>query len=263
MRSFRFSFFLVVGVLFVLLALGLSLPRTPTALAGVTPPVTPTETETPTPTNTPTVTATPTATATPTSTPTVTETPINTPTPTATGLVIVPGVTSTPLPIVVDPLITKRVDLSLAQVGDRVRYVINVINPNAVPVTGVLVTDTLDVRVDFVNATITFGTLSFNPANRTLTFDIGTMSPGLNVEIVIDTVVNTNGQPPDEFANVAFLSAAGRPNLASAASGSVRLIPGRLPNAGYGPGPQALWLGVMVAVVVLSALGGWVWQKRR
>lgn len=261
MRSFRFSFLLIAGVMLFFLGLSLSLPRTPTALAGVTPPVTATETETPTPTTTPTVTPTPTATGTPTTTPTPTSTSTATPTPTATG--VAPATTPTPLLIIVDPLITKRVDLALAQVGDRVRYVINIINPNAVPVDGVSVGDPLDPRVDFVSATTTFGTAIYNPDTRTVEIQIGTMSPGLNVEIVINTVVNTNGQPPDEFANVAFLSAAGRPQLASASSGSVRLIPSQLPNAGYGPGPREQWALMGVAMVALATLGAWAWHRRR
>lgn len=250
MRSFRFIL-IVFGVMAVLLGLSVFTQRAPTALAGVTPPVTATETEIPTETPTPTPTATATTTATPTTTPT----------PTATG--VAPVVTTTPLPIIVDPLITKRVDLALAQVGDRVRYVINVINPNAVPVNGVSVGDPLDPRVDFVSATTTFGTAIYNPDTRTVEIQIGTMSPGLNVEIVINTVVNTNGQPPDEFANVAFLSAAGRPQLASASSGSVRLIPSQLPNAGYGPGPREQWVLMGVAMVALGTLGAWAWHRRR
>ncbi|MBF8284940.1 MAG: DUF11 protein [Anaerolineales bacterium] len=130
---------------------------------------------------------------TPTFTPTVTPTtPPGTPPPTPT---------SPPAPIVVDPLITKLVDLQRAQVGDPVQFTIVVTNPNTIDVKSVIVTDPLPVEVDFESATTTQGTYTYDQPSHTLTFDLNTMPGGEVITIVIHTRVNALGQPPARSAS--------------------------------------------------------------
>ncbi len=197
----------------------------------------------------------------------VTETPTSAP-PTATATVpatatpaatatSVPGATPTAavtvVPVQSDPLITKRVDLAQAVVGDRVQYTIVVLNPNSVAVPNVVVTDTLSPLLDYLQAATTAGTLTYDPASRTLTVDIGSLAPGQEVTITVRARVNELGQPPDLIANTAFVSGVSGPQSSSVVT--TQLIPDALPQAGEGPGPRE-WAG-LIGFGALALLAGW------
>ena len=197
---------------------------------------------------------------TPTFTPTVTPTtPPGTPP---------PAPTSPPAPIVVDPLITKLVDLQRAQVGDPVQFTIVVTNPNTIEIKSVIVTDPLPAEVDFESATTTQGTYTYDQPSHTLTFDLNTMPGGEVITIVIHTRVNALGQPPDLFSNVARVSHDGQCCAVASNTTTTQLIPAALPAAGNGPGPIEILLMTIAGLsgAALLLLAGWLtlrWARNR
>jgi len=121
---------------------------------------------------------------TPTSTPTATSTPTTTPTPT---------VTPTWAPI--DPRITKSGDHSQARIGDQVTFTLVAHNYGDTPATGVRVTDQIESYLDIIQVTASRGTVSWDNVSRLVTVDIGTLAPGEEVTITIETVVNETATP--------------------------------------------------------------------
>jgi uncharacterized repeat protein (TIGR01451 family) len=217
-----------------------------------------TETFTPTPTDTATVTPTFTSTA----TPTETQTPLPvTDTPVPSG--------GTPAPILLDPLITKRSDLTQAVVGDLVTFTISVLNPNDAEVPGVSVGDPLPAQLDFVDGSTTAGTLSYDAGTRTATVLIGTLAPRQEVLITLRTRVNALGQPPDATTNLAFVSytaLSGQVTTSASSGAALQFVPSALPDSGFGPGPRE-WLSLIIPVGLagLTALGlvGWLRARHR
>jgi hypothetical protein len=116
--------------------------------------------------------------------------------------------------------------------------------------------------VDYVSATTTQGTLTYDPATHTVTADIGVMSANQVVTITINVRVNELGQPPSVIQNVAHSNRGDDSN-----SDSVAVIPGELPGAGYGPGPREwlMGLGSLALTFVSLGLSAWVqlWRKPR
>ncbi|HLF00427.1 MAG TPA: hypothetical protein VI547_00480, partial [Anaerolineales bacterium] len=169
-----------------------------------------------------------------------------------------------PLPIVVDPAIAKRLPIENAVIGDPVEFIITVTNPNSVPVLNVTVSDPLPTLVDFVGASMTQGTFSYDSASHTVTFDIGTMAAGQVVEIRVQTVVNQRGQPPTEMCNEAELRVGGQSRGKSNAA-CAYILPGIIPETGVGPGRREwlLTLGLWMLAWALPVSAWLVWRKLR
>lgn len=237
---------------------------TPTPTATATGP-TPTSTFTPTATSTPTATPTgptptPTPTATgPTPTPTLTPTLTRTPTATATGPTPTPTATvppgATPPITVADPSLQKSSSVEQAVVGEEIKFIITVSNPNAIAIGDVVVTDPLPVQVDYVSSVTTQGTVVYNAATRTVTANIGAMSAHQVVTVTIDVRVNELGQPPTVIQNIAHSNRGDDSN-----SDTVTVVPGDLPGAGYGPGPRDWLMGLGSLALVLLNLGLGLWS---
>jgi uncharacterized repeat protein (TIGR01451 family) len=186
-----------------------------------------------------------------------TDTPVpsDTPVPVPSDTPAPPG--ATPAPVVYDPLVTKLVDVQRAEVGDPVQFTIVVTNPNSVDVPNVVIGDPLPEVVDFVSAATPLGTYSYDAGAHALTFNVGTLAPNQVIHIVIQTRVNSRGQPPNQFRNVCRLTwDDGR--TVETASDSVTIIPSGLPAAGQGPGWRELLTLFLVglAAMGLPALGG-------
>lgn len=202
----------------------------------------------------------------------VTETPTptltNTPPPTVTAVPSPVPPADTPAPVAADPVITKRVDLERAVVGDRVTFTVTVLNPNDIAVPDVSVFDPLPALVDYLDATTTAGTLSYDASARAVTVLIGTLAPRQEVTIVIQTRVNALGQPPDAVSNLAtlnFTNGNGQSVTAQAAAG-FQLVPAIMPSSGFGPGPREqalLWMVLGLAAGGLVGGAAWAFGRRR
>ena len=234
----------------------LALTETPTLTATATslPTDTPTATATGLPTNTPTTTATGLPSSTPTATPT--NAPGSSPTPGSQP-------TSTAAPIVLDPLITKAVNLEQAHAGDIVEFTIFITNPNSVEVPNVVVVDPLPSLVVFMSAATPQGDFTFDANTNTLTFNLGTLAPGQVVVITITTRVSDQAQPPDQFRNLAIVSDSD--SSSSSNTTTTTLVPGSLPAAGLGPGriQYAMLLGLGLGLLLLAVMGWWLALRRR
>jgi len=114
-------------------------------------------------------------------------------------------------------------------IGERVTWVITATNPNSVPLTGVVVSDTIraDLRVDGASSDIGTATIS----GQQVTFSLGTLAPGQVVEMRIETTIISGPQPP--ITNLAILTADG--GLRVTAYAEVFGFPTLLPATGYPP----------------------------
>ena len=213
MKKFAHSFSAIAGIL-VLLALLMPSHNTVTyaapAVATSTEPatLTPTNTTATTPPNA-TATTPPNATATtpPNATPTNTrvpatprpEDPTNTPDvpPTATA-------TTTPSVLIADPVITKRVNVNQAQVGDEAIFTLTVTNRGNVDATNVVVTDPMPAFLQVLSVSSSpRGTVSVS--GNTVTVDLGSVAPGEVITITITTRIIASAAPPDN-RNIASLT---------------------------------------------------------
>lgn len=200
----------------------------------------------------------------------VTETPTASATaPVAPSATPLPSLTAPVPPAIVDPLITKRVSLERAVVGDRADFTITVTNPNDVAVLNVVVTDPLPAQVDFLAGATTAGTLTYDSASRTVTVVIGTLAARQVVTITLQTRVNQTGRAPDlviNTAQLAFSNLTGQGFLVSSPTVNFQLIPGELPASGYGPGPRellGLWAAGGLLLALLAGVAARAWGRRR
>jgi uncharacterized repeat protein (TIGR01451 family) len=181
-----------------------------------------------------------------------------TPTPTGT-LTVTP--TATKLGILLfDPLISKASSLILAQVGDPVQFVVTITNPNAAPVIGVGAADPLPPEVDFVGATTTHGTLSYNPLTHRVNFNLGVMAANQVTTLVINTVVNNRAQPPNPIRNKALITVGDK--AIESNNASVRTFPSAIAGAGVGRGALE-WLITIALWLFVSSLPLAAWKLIR
>src|SRR3990172_3828644 len=189
---------------------------------------------------------------TPTPAPTATDTPLP---PTAT-----PEPPDKPGPTLVDPVITKVVNVQLAQVGDVVVFTITAFNPNAVEVRNVVVVDPLPREVDYLGATTTQGPFFYDAGAHSVTFDLGTLAAGQTATLVIETRVNALGQPQTELRNTAVLWVSGSQRGASNTV-VVQIIPAQIPETGITPdSSRSLTLPLAVLAALLPLAGFWLWR---
>ena len=185
----------------------------------------------------------------------------------------IPTITPTPTPAppsgpaVVDPAITKRVDVERAQVGDLVHYTLEVSNPNSTEVGNVIVLDPLPSVVDYIGTTTPQGTSGYDAASHTLTYNLGTLAAGQVLQITIVARVNSKGQAPDQFSNLAILNWDDGRSVTSNTV-VVTIIPSQLPATGEGPGPAEVAVLAGMALAGLAGLGGaalglrWLFRRR-
>ncbi len=179
------------------------------------------------------------------------------PTPTPTP---VPAPTATPVPFqaqaqsLTAPAITKVGDRSVATIGDVVTYTINATNTNNAVLTGAVVTDVLDSRLDYVSATASRGNVGYDASTRTVRIDLGDMAAGETIAITLTVRINNTAAAPDRIDNVADVIAS---NAAGARStpASVQLIPNQIPTTGlYGAEPGAYAAYAVVFALLLANL---------
>jgi len=224
---------------------------TPTPTLTQTATITPTHTATITGTP-PTATATSTATVTgtpPTSTPTVTGTP---PTPTATGTVL-PGMS-----------ITKSVSATTVRPGQSLSFTIKVSNTGLAPALDVTVIDTFQSVLTISSISTTKGTYTINSSTRTVTVNIGTLSPNESTTIVVVTKVNTSVTTTSNYSNFARLIYKFGANTITTNSNTVTYrveVTSTLPGTGLtgiepdDSGPSNLFWLIIYASLFLGLIG--------
>jgi uncharacterized repeat protein (TIGR01451 family) len=220
--------------------------------------------------------------------------------------VVPPGSTpGTPTPSVVpqlqtaDPVITKRVNINQAQVGDEAIFSLIVTNNGAIPATDVVVTDPLPAFVAVLDVSATRGDVTI--AGNTITVVLGSVGPGEIVTITIRTRIVAVVAAPDN-RNIAGLTTTSNGDIISnnqdsvpvniissgAGSPSATPLPGGAatptPGPAGGPGsPPASSIGapppsmpstgsadigglrslIVVLALGLLALGGLLQRQRR
>jgi uncharacterized repeat protein (TIGR01451 family) len=88
-----------------------------------------------------------------------------------------------------------------------VRFTVTILNAGNANVTGAHLRDPLPVFVDYINATATRGTLTYDAASHAVIIDIGLLTPGQSSVIEIETRVNNRASPPPvDIHNLALLS---------------------------------------------------------
>lgn len=241
-----------------------SATNTATFTATVTNTVISTATETLTPTSTASVTstsvstATATETATGTGTATVVASSSATTTTTATAGAItatntaVAGASATPVVIITDPVISKFASPALLLPGEIVTFTITAANPGSATISNVVVVDPLPAVFIIKTVGSTQGTYTI--AGNTVTFAIGTLTPGQTVTMTITAQVNPSAQTPQDVTNVTTLTD-GR-GVQRSASATVRITRGNLPATGETPESRNFgWLlpgiaGIALAIIV-------------
>ncbi len=204
-----------------------------------------------------------TPTPTPTRTPTITNTPGPSPTPLPTNP---PPPTNTPAPTnpppaIVDPYLTKAADPQFAQIGDIVQFTMIVTNPNAVELANFVLVDQLPPQFDFMNATTTQGSFTFDAGSNTVTFNLGALGAGQSATMTIQARVNDKAQAGDVLQNVAVLNVDSQQR--GRAIAEVEIIPSIIPVTGIGPGWRELAAtSVFALLALLSPMAIWRLARR-
>lgn len=276
---------LMVGLLFA--------PARP-AWAGFTPTPTDTPSPTATPTDTPTGTP-PTPTATPTDTPTgtpPTPTTTSTPSPTATQG---PGPSETPTsppaatpgddgrirrPSLDDFLLQKTANVTQARPGSPVAFSLTATNLGPAAADDVVVVDTLPAEFEFVGASASQGSFTFDAGANAVTFNLGTLGAGQSASMSIQTRIRAGAQPPLTLLNLANLTFAGGGSSGGSSTSTfitdsggrtwlvsnqsqVRLIPATLPVTGLAPALDLAGTLLWAALAAATPAGLWWWLRRR
>lgn len=113
---------------------------------------------------------------------------------------------STPEPqvILVDPKITKAVNVASANIGDAVIYTIDIYNNGMLPFPDASVSDSLPSVLDIEQVIASKGTVTIT--GNDVTIDIGTLQPGERVNVTINARVNQTGVAGSIFRNTAYLA---------------------------------------------------------
>ncbi|WP_113638096.1 gliding motility-associated C-terminal domain-containing protein [Nubsella zeaxanthinifaciens] len=111
---------------------------------------------------------------------------------TITGLELdpVPGnntATATPIPnaATVDLNIVKTATATGTYVGQEFEYTLRVTNVGANLANGVAVSDILAGQLEYISTIVSYGSVSYNTGNRTLTWNVGSLAAGASVNIIV------------------------------------------------------------------------------
>jgi uncharacterized repeat protein (TIGR01451 family) len=175
------------------------------------------------------------------------------------GLLPTPDVTRTPLVFRRSRYIAKGAFPGFALPGTSVQWVILITNPNAVPLTGIRVEDTLPPQMQVIAASATDGTLLVNGQQVTLT--LPQLAPGTSATITIQTQFASSVVAPFFAENGVCMTSAELPNpeCAEARIASVSNLPFT------GASPWANWRIIVLILVMAIAMSiviliRWWWQ---
>lgn len=108
--------------------------------------------------------------------------------------------------VLYDPALVKNGTPDEAAVGEIVTFTITATNNSTTRITGVVVTDVLPVYLDFISASTSAGTYTFDAGTNTVTFNIGTMLAGEVVTMTVQTRVNSAAPSPGTINNRAVMT---------------------------------------------------------
>jgi LPXTG-site transpeptidase (sortase) family protein len=160
--------------------------------------------------------------------------------------------------VIYDPAITKNGTPDQAEPGDTVVFTITVTNNSTANITGVIVRDPLPSYFDFLSASTSAGTFTFDSGTNTVIFDIGTMTPGEVATLVVRIIVNGSAPAPGTVTNRAVLSY--NEGARQTASDNVTIPPPPPPPPGTDPtptpGPSPTPIAVAFGSVPGTGVGG-------
>jgi uncharacterized repeat protein (TIGR01451 family) len=105
--------------------------------------------------------------------------------------------------------LTKSADKTQTAPGETINYTINYRNTGNVELRNTTITDVLDAKLTFGACTPT-DRCSYNNANRTITWNLGTVAPGANASVTFTATVNQGAT--GNVVNRAFINFEGNPN---------------------------------------------------
>lgn len=156
--------------------------------------------------------------------------------------------------VIYDPAIVKNGTPDQAEPGETVVFTITVTNNSTTNITGVIVRDPLPSYFDFLSASTSAGTFTFDSSTNTVIFDIGTMTPGQVATLVVRVVVNASVPAPGIVTNRAVLSY--NEGARQTASDTVTIPPPPPPPPGTTPTPEPSPTPLAVAFSSLPGIGG-------
>ncbi|WP_010603301.1 T9SS type B sorting domain-containing protein, partial [Pedobacter agri] len=103
--------------------------------------------------------------------------------------------TVTPIPkaVTVDLSIVKSTPLVVKSIGEQFNYDLTVRNNSTNPATEVMVEDVLPNGLVFISATSNNGTVVYNPATRTLSWNLGQLAAGVSVSLNLNVKTDQAG----------------------------------------------------------------------
>lgn len=124
-----------------------------------------------------------------------------------------------------DEFIRKTVNNPFAVPGDEVVWTITISNPAAIPLTNIVVQDSLASALELLSATASAGTVTTSGQN--ITYTQASLAPGASATITIRARVRANAAVPFVITNAASMDFDGSPTLrvSSASIASVRSLP--------------------------------------
>ncbi len=164
--------------------------------------------------------------------------------------------TGTPSVVVIDPVIVKRVDPSLALPGEIVTFTLTATNHGNAAAQNVVVEDQIPSPYFIpISASTTKG--SYTITGNDVTFYIGTLNAGETATMTIVTRVSSNAPTPSDPINTAILTYTGGARRTSTAT--IHITRGTLPATGEHPENRLPFL----TVVALAIAGGAILVLRR
>ncbi len=157
--------------------------------------------------------------------------------------------------VLYDPAITKNGTPDQAVPGDTVVFTITVTNNSTANITGVIVRDPLPSYLDFLSASTSAGTFTFNSASNTVIFDIGTMTPGQVATLVVRVIVNGSVPAPGMATNRAAMTYNEGTRQTASDSITIPPPPPEPPVTGPTPTPEPSPTPITVALGSLPGTG--------
>lgn len=155
--------------------------------------------------------------------------------------------------------ISKSVDKTLAAIGDTLTYTIVFSNPKGIALQQVVITDTLDARLENIRVlSNSMGTAIVT--GTTVTVQGFTLLPGQRATLVIVATLSNRVRPSDKITNTASLES---PNASIHVSNAVEtmILPGALPTTGEHRDMRLLLIIALGTSLCLGGIMSQIWRR--